>query len=75
MPMTNDEKIAFSAKVQETLAAHHARYPDSILGRIIHSQFNTAAIDAEDAAGVPRGTFGGVDGTVHPDSGGTDKGP
>jgi hypothetical protein len=67
-------KVDFSLKVKANLAQLEAMFPDSIRVKINHHQWNTAAIAMEDADGVPRGTYGGANGTVTPDSGGTDKG-
>lgn len=74
MAMTSADKIAFAAKVQAALATAEARHPDSVAIKVLHAQFNTIALEIEALDGVASGTYGGSPGTVHPDSGGTDKG-
>lgn len=74
MAMTSDERSVFSTKVRANLARLEAAFPSSREVHILHGQLNTIAIEQENIDGVARGTYGGVDGTVHPDSGGTGKG-
>lgn len=81
MAISDDQVAAFVTaaqalvpKVQTALSAIESRYPDSLAARIVHNQMNTIAIMVEDLTGQARGTLGGVDGTVHPDTGGTGKG-
>lgn len=72
--MNSEEKIAFSSKVKSALASAESHHPKSPAIKILHDQFNTIALDQEDTDDVPRGTYGGVDGTVTPNTGGTGKG-
>lgn len=75
--MTNDEAIAFATsfypRVQSTLATAEA---DPTLPNVqrLHRQFNTIAIKVAELLGQSADAFGGSSGTVHPNSGGTDKG-
>lgn len=60
--------------VRQNVEAFHEAHPDSMAAVRIHRRLNALAISVEDGLALPRGTFGGSAGTVHPDSGGTDKG-
>lgn len=71
---TIDQWTTLASKIKLGINSLETMYPDSIRIKILHAQANTAAIWKEDEIGLARGTLGGADGTVHPDSGGTDKG-
>jgi hypothetical protein len=72
--MTIEERKRLASRIGTTLAALESRYPECRLVAVLHAQLNTLALAAEDQDGQPQGTYGGVAGTVHPDSGGTSKG-
>lgn len=71
---TEDQWLALATKIKNNLTALEAMYPDSLRIKILHMQANTAALWAEDEKSLNRGVLGGTAGTVHSDSGGTDKG-
>lgn len=75
--MTNEDAIAFATsfypRVQSALATAEAN-PTLPNVQRLHRQFNTIALKVAELLGQPADVFGGSSGTVHPNSGGTDKG-
>lgn len=62
-------------RIKNTLSDLETQYPDSLRIKRLHAQLNTVALIADTLLSQSVGTFGGTAGTVHTDTGGTDKPP
>lgn len=74
MRFTVAAAVKYGTKIKAQLATIETAHPGDADILLLHALLNTVAIALEDEFNQVRGTFGGSEGTFHPDTGGTDKG-